>query len=231
MTRLRWLVAEWPVPISMLAAKIKGSRFTPDNRNGFVVDSVRDDLVEARYVQRLDVTETVVDPFGNERSFDRVEYRQTYFRASAQWPGLELLNPPRSAQDLLNELSELLDFSVVIYPVAVDVLAWADAFQNMTGIASVVDSLQIGSLELDTGVTAKAVIKGDKDVRAAATSVTGGRKFAMEKMQLRLQRPGLGTAVLTTAGTVKLSSDAALDFLRSALRESLATVCQPIKAG
>ena len=221
MKRYRWFQVEWPTSIRTLAKRIKMRTFEGESGHGFFIDRVRDDYLEARYVERVEYTDVVIDPFGKELTFDRVEFRQTLFRASSSAPGLELIDPPRNVQALMNRLSEAVDFEVAITPAIVDVLSWSAVLQNVGGVSSVVDSLQIGALEIEADIVAKVVIKGDRDVRAACAGLTQDRKFAMEKIQLRLSSPYRGTVVLSSAGAATLSAEDTIENLLMPLRLAL----------
>ena len=222
MKRFRWFQVKWPTSIRTLAGRIKTRTFEGESGHGFFIDRVRDDYLEARYVERIQYTDVVVDPFGRELTFERVEFRQTLFRASSAAPGLELIDPPRNVQALMNRLSETVDFEVAITPAVVDVLSWSAVLQKICGVSSVVDSLQIGALDIEPGIVAKVVIKGDKDVREACTALTQNRRFAMEKIQLRLASPHRGNLVLSSGGSAALSSEDSIEHLIQPLRESLA---------
>lgn len=221
MKRYRWLQADWPISMRALSKRLKARPFGSDVSHGFVIDRVRDDLLEGRYIERIEYTDTVTDPFGVELAFERVEFRQSSFRAAPSGPGLELRDPPRSVQSLLNRLSEASDFEVAITPQAVDVLEWSAKFQNLAELTSVVDSLQINSLELEPSVRAKIVIKGDRDVRSACTALTGPRKFSMEKIQLRFTKPSIGTIILGNTASASLCVDDPEERILRALRDSL----------
>lgn len=221
MTRYRWLKAQWPLTMKALGKRLKSKPFGPEMNHGFVIDRIREDYIDGRYIERIEYTETVVDPFGSELTFDRVEFRQTEFRAAVLGPGLELRNPPRSIQPLMNRLSEAADFEVSITTQVVDVLAWSTEFQRASCVSLIVDSLQMGSLELEPGVAAKVVIKGERDVRDACTSLAGDRKFTLEKIQLRLEAPYAGSILLTNTGSVSLAVNDPNDEILSALRTGI----------
>lgn len=225
MKRFRWFQVEWPTPIRSLANRIKLRSFDGESGHGFLIDRVRDDFLEARYVERVEYTDVVVDPFGKELTFERVEFRQTLFRASSSSPGLELIDPPRNVQALMNRLSEAVDFEVAITPATVDVLSWSTLLQDVGGVSSVLDSLQIGALEIEPGIVAKMVIKGDRDVRTACAALTQDRKFAVEKIQLRLANPHRGTVLLSSVGSAALSSGDSIEQLMQPLRIALAGAC------
>jgi hypothetical protein len=219
--RYRWLRAQWPISMRTLANRLKARPFGSDVSHGFVIDRVRDDLLEGRYVERVEYTETVTDPFGVELSFERIEFRQSSFRATVFGAGLEVRDPPRSLQPLMNRLSEATDFEVVITPHIVDVLAWAAQFQGSSGLSAVVDSLHMTALQVEKGITAKVVFKGDRDVREASTLLAGKRPFSLERIQLRLPKPYFGTVILSSAAAATLNVDDPNDVLLENLRGDL----------
>lgn len=204
-----------------LSKHLKARPFDSAATHGFVIDRVREEFLEARYVERIEYTETITDPFGIELSFDRVEFRQSSFRASPYGPGLELRNPPRSVQSLLNRLSEATDFEVAIVPHTVDVLEWGTRLHALSGLKSVVDSLQLNSVALEPGIQAKIVVKGDRDVREAYAALTSQRKHTLEKIQLRLDKPNAGTIILGRTASASLSVDDPQEQILQSLRDAL----------
>ncbi len=200
MTRHRWLKAEWPMTIRTLAKRVRQQEFSEGRVSGFILDRVRDDLLEARFVERYEYTETVSDPYGKELTFDRLEFRQIAFRATPAWPGLELLDAPRSTQSLVSRLLEASNFELAVSPIDVNVLAWADELQRALGAEAVIDSLQVAALMVADGIKAKVMLKGEKDVRAACRELVQGRKHVLEKLQMRVTVGGTRITVVLTNG-------------------------------
>lgn len=222
MTRYRWWRAEWPAPIRTLSKRMRQHSFSEREACGFILDRVREDYLEARFVERYEFKETVTDPFGKEVIFDRLEFRQTSFRASRAWPGLELVDTSRSPQSLVNRLLELTNFTLPISPVVVEVVNWADGFQHIFGGAVRIDAIQIGSLQIEDGIKAKVVIKGEKDVRAACNDVIQGRKHVLEKLQLQVARDQHRASVLlANNASAKVQGYELRDDVVLALRSSL----------
>ena len=200
MTRHRWLRAEWPINIRTLAKRLRQQEFSEGRAGGFILDRVRDDSLEARFVERYEYTETVSDPYGKELTFDRLEFRQTTFRVTPGWPGLELLDAPRSTQSLVSGLLEATNFELAVSPIDVNVLAWADELQRALGVEAVIDSLQVAALMVADGIRAKVMLKGEEDVRAACKEIVQGRKHVLEKLQLRVAVGGARVTVLLSNG-------------------------------
>jgi hypothetical protein len=135
--------------------------------------------------------------------------------------GLELQDPPRSVQSLMNKLSEVTDFEIAITGHSVNALQWAEDFQKSIGLDLIVDSLQLSSVELDGGVTAKIIAKGETDVRAACSALTRGRSFTLEKIQLRFPNSMPGSVILTNSASATLAIDDPNEEIINALRNSI----------
>lgn len=222
MSRYRWLQADWPLPVRTLAKRIRQRSFSEDGSSGFILDRVRDDFLEARYVERYEYEETVADPFGKELTFNRLEFYQTSFRAAPEWPGLELVDAPRSTQSLVSQLLEITDFALPIAPLTVDVMTWANVFQEHFGSRVVIDSIQLGALHIDRSVRAKVVLKGEEDVSSAYKELIGGRRHVLEKLQFRAVRGDLRASVLiANNAAVKIEGSDIHDEVLMALRDSL----------
>lgn len=220
MKRYRWLKAQWPVSMRVLAKRLRTKAFEGEQVDGFVLDRVRDDFLDARFVEKIEYEDTVTDPFGVESSFHRLEYRKCEFKAMLDGPGLELVDAPRGVQTMVSRLAEATDFALSISPLSVDVLAWATAIQRRLNIAGVVDSLQVGAVELSHGVQAKAVVRGVVDVLAATQALVHGKKHVIEKVQIRFPGPKRMTVLLTRSAVARFDQEPS-DELLAVVRSSL----------
>ncbi|MVV48877.1 hypothetical protein EJA72_11565 [Pseudomonas sp. PB120] len=219
--RYKWLNVEWPLSIAQLAARMKSMEFNSTQQHGFVIDKVRDDTLEARYIEKVNYTDTITDPFGNETSFDRMEYRQSAFRLTKAPPTLEFINSPRSLQAVLSRFSEITDFTVSIEELQVDVLVWAENLLKAVRGAGSLDSMQISRLELGNKVFAKVLVSGEEDIKDACDQLIGDRKYTLEKIRVRLHPPLKGTIVLSNGGSATLSFEEVSEHVASLLRGSL----------
>jgi len=221
MKSIRWYSAQLPTSIRSLAAKMKAMPFTKESYDGFVIDRVRDKTLEARYIEKYSYQEKIVDPFGGEQAFERTVYRQIEFTLCSEFPQIEIIDSPRSVRPLINKLAAMSGFSMAISPVSADVLKWASLIGKNTGVKVVVDSLQLAGLELEEGVIAKALIKGDKDVRDAVRLITKNKPYALEKIHLKMSLGNkLVPIFIAHNGTAKYPEDYDTELL-PVLRKSL----------
>lgn len=225
MIRHRWLHAQWPMTMWELSAGLKERKFSNSSQDndGFIIERVRDNFLEARHIERVQYQESIVDPFGDELSVNRITFNQCTFRASTDFPGFELINPPRTTQKLFSRLAQVTKFDLSIDSMTIDVLNWASYIQEIGEINAVVDLLQINNLEIARGVTAKAVVKGKQDIRQTIDQWMNGKNHKVEKVQLRLTSSAGGTLLLTNSGSVRIDS-VEYDHLLSKIRSSLAKI-------
>lgn len=221
--RYKWLNVEWPVRIDQLALRMKSLDFSNNQQHGFVIDKIRAELIEARYIEKISFTDTVTDPFGNETKFDRIEYRECAFRVTNAAPTLELINAPRSLQALLNRFSEITDFEVSIEQLRVDVLLWAEELLKVIHGAGSLDSMQISKLELGKKTFAKILVTGEQDIKSLSAELINGRRHIVEKVRIRLHPPLKGSIILSNAGSATVNMDDVEESTVRALRASLNT--------
>lgn len=222
MRRFKWYRAGWPAPIRDLARRLQEKTFQRDSSDGFVLDRVREDYVEGRFIERIEVQEHTTDPFGEQLQFDRVEFRQLGFRVSDARPGLEIIGSSSGSIALVNRLAEATNFRLAVTNCAVDVLKWLSVFRERSGFAGYVDIMQIGKIDLGGGAVARAIVRGKEDVSVASTALTGGRPFMIEKVQFRLAGPEKGSITFSSGGsvTVRVTDDARIiESIRASLQE------------
>ncbi len=225
MRRVRWIEASWPFPLRMLASRLKRYTFLPDSSDGFILHRTRDELIEGSYFERLSLDEVVRDPFGNETAFQRVVYRDVEFAFSPDYPHVEIRKFPRTIHSFLSRVSEAAEFHVAFVPLRVDVFSWARRIQRAHPQEFRVDLAQLSDLVLEDTVSARIVISGSDDIRAAYQRFAGSRKHVVDRVQVRLRYDSKAYAVQLSSDATMRSVDeipaALLQEMRAALPRSL----------
>lgn len=226
MNRVRWLNAQWPSSMRTIGNKLKAMPFSEDSMDGFAIERVRDDFIEGRYIEKYIYQEVNSNPYGKEEVIERIGYRSTDFTLFTQYPYIELRNGQRSIKDFVNKLLQACNFTLVVSPITVSLLDWIASFQKITGQKIVVDSLQVSGVALEAGITGKILLKGDRDVRDAIDNIVGGKKYTLEKVQVKMTSGGKSLSVhLANNGTAKIPLDHTSDllpFLQKSLPKSKA---------
>ncbi|MBA9067807.1 hypothetical protein FHR71_001542 [Methylobacterium sp. RAS18] len=204
MSRYKWYHAKWPISIKELGQQIKSASFQEGTKDGFVLDRVREEEIEARYVEKINVRESITDPFGSAIEFDRVEYRQWRFRASSLAPGLELMGSTRGSLGLAYRLADLANHRVAIKPINVNVISWLHEFLRSTEFSGIVDVMQVGQIGLGRSITARTIIKGREDVGAAVAAFLENKNYVIEKIQFALNGDRKRYLTLSNTGGANL---------------------------
>lgn len=220
MNRIRWLNAQWPSSMRTIGSNLKAMPFSEDSMDGFAIERVRDDFIEGRYIEKYIYQELNSDPFGKEEVIERIGYRSTDFTLFSQFPYIELRDGQRSIKEFVNKLLQACNFNLVVSPITASLLDWVTSFQQITGQKIVVNSLQVSGVALEDGITGKILLKGDRDVRVAIDSIVGGKKYTLEKVQVKMTLGGKSLSVhLANNGTAKIPPDHISDLL-PVLRQS-----------
>ena len=114
--------------------------------------------MDASYYERFSWTESGVDPFGREFSFERVGYKVIHFTLSRNYPELEVVDAPRGLSSLFSRIAELTDFEATIEPLRVDVLRWATALQSSYAGSFRVASMSVSDLGVEEGITGSLTV-------------------------------------------------------------------------
>ncbi len=215
MNRVRWFRASLPISLRSMAAKINSSPLELDGDMGFKVEKIRLDSVVANYYERFSWTESGVDPFGREFSFERVNYKTIRFTLSKNYPELEVVDAPRGLSSLFSRIAELTDFEATIEPLRIDVLHWAESLRASSTDLFRVASMSVSELGVEEGITGSLTLSSrNQDVKAAAGRLLSRRTYSVQKLQVVLGS-GISAASMTLAsdGSVRSSIDISPDIL------------------
>lgn len=221
MNRVKWLDAKWPFNMRKLGSRLKEMSFSDETPDGFVIERIRDDFIEGRFIEKCNLREVVIDPFGREGVQERIAYHTTNFTLFSQYPFIEVRNSQRSIKEFLGRLLEACNFALVVRPITVELLDWVDNFQKLVDHHILVDSIQVSGVKLDEGISGKILLKGEKDVRFAIIDILKDKKYSIDKLQLRINLHGRNVVIhLGSNGSIKIHSDLTIEF-SSLLRASL----------
>lgn len=223
MRRRRWVRVTWPIEMRELAKRLQSNLFSGENQSGFVIDRARESFLEARFIERIDFNEPLIDPIGRELQSGRVEFYQTRFIASTLSLGLEIVDSNKGMRSFVNRISAICDDNLSLSSLSVDVGVWGQAFEGMTEKKFFTDSIQLSDLAVATMVKAKIVFSGSVDVRSAAAEFVGGRNHRVEKLRLSTADKPRLSVLLTNNGTAATFGNGD-EVLIANIRDSLASI-------
>ncbi|WP_064694516.1 hypothetical protein [Rhizobium aegyptiacum] len=219
--RVRWYGLQTDLKTSVIAAHLKDMPYREGSPDGFVVEQLRPNFLEACLIQRLQTTHETTDPFGHQEKYEIVEYLRTHFRISPEKASLELRDPGRAGSVLVGRLVEALNHQFSIEELSIDPLAWATRFREIVGVYGAVERVQIGSVAIAESAVGQVLVKGSGDIADAAIKFVAPAEYSLEKVQLRF-RSARGSISFQRNASVVLSAsfdEQWMDALRDSLRE------------
>lgn len=170
--RFRWLTITplGRAHLARVALAMQAKPYGRDTKSGYSLSTVRAELIEGAYTERLDYVQKILDPFGAELSIARIEFRRTEFRLGTAYPQLQLRNPARQIKPLINLIGNSLDFQVAVTPISLSPLAWAKALAKVTESVQVL-TIRSTKFSLSNDAHASVVISGARDVRPLLLSL------------------------------------------------------------
>lgn len=211
MKKVRWFRLKNMPKIDSLANEMNSSKYDPEGDYGFILDIVREDFIEGRYIEKLTSTEKVADPYGSEYTQSRTIYHTCKFVINSTPPELEILNTANNIQGFLSALSKAAFFNISVAPIKVDPLLWSNLFQDESKRDYTVESVQIGALKLNESVTAKCVVKGKKNVIEACHALANGKSINYEKVKIKSNSISQHFIEFTQNGSVQTSNNTGSD--------------------
>ncbi|MCM2438473.1 hypothetical protein HGO34_01920 [Agrobacterium vitis] len=219
--RVRWYGLRTELRTNVIAAHLKKMPYRDGSPDGFVVEQLRPNFIDACLIQRLQTTHETIDPFGHQEKFELVEYLRTHFRISPDTSSLELRDPGRTGSRLISRLMEALNHRFSIEETSIDPLAWATRFREIVGVYGSIERVQIGSVAIADSAVGQLLVKGSGDIADAAIKFIAPADYSLEKVQLRF-RSTRGSISFQRNASVILSSsfdEQWMDALRDSLRE------------
>ncbi|EKJ93035.1 hypothetical protein C241_27165 [Bradyrhizobium lupini HPC(L)] len=219
--RVRWYGLHTELTTSDIAEYLKNMPYRDGSSDGFFVERLRSNFLEASLIQRLQTTHETTDPFGHQEKYEIVEYLRTYFRISPETASLELRDPGRFGSRLLSRLVEALDHRFSIEEPSIDPLVWATRFREIVGVYGSIEKVQIGSVAIADGAVGQVLVKGSGDIADAAIKFVAPAKYSLEKVQLKF-RAARGSISFQRNASVIFSTgldEQWMDALRDSLRE------------
>lgn len=220
-----WLTIDplTPKQFEKLSDNIARDQFTQATTTGFIVDAARAAWLDARFIQKRSFVETIVDPFGNELKAARISYAQTRFILSKQRPNLVVINPPRSLSAFVTRIGEHADTTAAIFSPTTASKAIIAAMARKARIAKITGILA-SDIELRGQASAKVLIQGEEDIRAAIKELIGERKHCIKEVQLEALLENGADLKVTVKENARFSiqtadEECALTYIRAVLQE------------
>lgn len=225
MNRLQWFKIS---PLDRKASKILAGKllalpYKKSTRMGFDIETVRDDFISGRFIERIEFSEVVEDPFGAKVEIKRIRFDTTEFSIYQNDGLIECYNAGKNLKGLLNEIAKLSNYDVSISKVQLSLSDFIECLKE--GPKSlIVNKIVADDIDLGDGVSAQLLAGGLSDIRGPLKKFIAKRSYVLYRVRIVVDMADeLFAFEITKAGTVSFASLASAK-IRVFLRERIASV-------
>jgi len=169
-----------------LSDAVSANRFNNKSTSGFMVDKRSRNSLESRFVEKVVLTDTFTDPFGNPYSQQRIQFNELRFLLRLQRPQLTVWNTNPAFKAFSGRLLELADFRLSISPLVWQPLDVVEKFhcefQSVLVYAAVPHPVNI-----TPAVVMRLAFEGSEDVRKHVRSFLKLRKAEFSGLKFQFE--------------------------------------------
>lgn len=174
MKKVKWLYADWPLPISDISKILLSNQYSDGRGHGFVLSSSGGAVISGKYIEKSFSKSIISDPFGNEVESIVVSYYVSKFNISESSLLIELIDPPRSLRKFISRMHSLLGLGLELSDISVDPLVWLQRIESITSDV-VVSNISSSGIRVQKDGLAKISVSGKKDIRHEFSNLVGGK--------------------------------------------------------
>ena len=152
---------------------LDGLQYSDEKGIGFSVKEIRPSYLLGTFIHKVELSETIEDPFGKEIVFERVEFRRVPFRITLSPPELEIVVPSRGISLFIGQLSVAFSMDLRIDPIQVEPFEVFDELKTEKA-SLLASSVKIDEILLSNKVTAKCTVSGTSDIRPFIDRIAKG---------------------------------------------------------
>jgi len=209
--RVKWIELTTTFSLMAIGGRLASRQYQSDIRPvGFELVEMQTDRLQARFIREIVETQTELDPFGTPivNTFRRYVWFEFFLIVTKASIILRIHNPPRSLKDFVAEFASLLDNSITLQELELDVDDFLK-FLKKAGFAKQVRvrSALFSDVPLTTNSRGKVLVVSSVDaIQDFQSKLTGG---ILDKAVIDLEKGGrrIGSVELNKKGSLRVGDD------------------------
>lgn len=189
MTRIKWLSLvnrAGATDYAKFSRLLSKHAYSDDYASGFLIDELRSDYLQARYVSKRVVKQNIETPFGDIIDQEFVSYDITQFRISKNGPGIELVNSPRSITAFLNQLALVANFQIGVNDLTVNLKEWVTNISENSGSDILMQSFECKDIQLGKNLVATLSVSGSGNIEKEIEGMLKDKRYTLKRVKLTI---------------------------------------------
>lgn len=185
MLRIKWYSAKWFESFERLSLKIKKQLFIKNSKNGFIIEKVRHNYIEGKYIEKYVVEKKIQDPLGDIIEFIETDFHIVSFCLHKDYPEIEFYNAPRNLDSFINKIQELSNFNLIIEPIEIDLYQWVTNYEINFLSKVLVDTIQISGFDRSKSINMKLLLQSNQNLKKMLIKFNSKKGYSIEKIHIK----------------------------------------------
>ncbi|MEE7143120.1 hypothetical protein Q0S31_01330 [Escherichia coli O8:H19] len=206
--KTKWFTANFPAGLNSLYQSIINTPFDSDKGWGFSINSYEEDAISSRYIEKVEVNEIIVDPYGNETQYTQLKYIQfNFWLYTTKGKNFILIieSPPRSIKNFISNIikSTHSDFNVSNLNIKIEDFIYflTPHFEKIQ-----VHKAKLKDLTFSKHTSGILELESSSDALMEIRNIFKNANFTIDKVKLNVKDvTGYESLEINTNGSISLS--------------------------
>lgn len=206
--KTKWFTANFPAGLDSLYQSIINTPFDSDKGWGFSINSYEENAISSRYIEKVEVHEIIVDPYGNETQYTQLKYIQfNFWLYTTKGKNFILIieSPPRSIKNFISNIikSTHSDFNVSNLNIKIEDFIYflTPHFEKIQ-----VHKAKLKDLTFSKHTSGILELESSSDALMEIRNIFKNANFTIDKVKLNVKDvTGYESLEINTNGSISLS--------------------------
>ena len=206
--KTKWFTANFPAGLDSLYQSIINTPFDSDKGWGFSINSYEENAISSRYIEKVEVNEIIVDPYGNETQYTQLKYIQfNFWLYTTKGKNFILIieSPPRSIKNFISNIikSTHSDFNVSNLNIKIEDFIYflTPHFEKIQ-----VHKAKLKDLTFSKHTSGILELESSSDALMEISNIFKNANFTIDKVKLNVKDvTGYESLEINTNGSISLS--------------------------
>jgi len=184
MYKVRWFTVNWNNTYSKVIDEILLNIYDESKIYGFKAYKQQQGILYGAFIKKKEIEEKIENPLTNEViSYKKIMYEQTKFNLENKKIGIELINPNRSIQEVINTFSSLSNFNISVKNLEIDLVKFINLLK-LDFNSLLISDIECKDIKIKNNTTIKIVAKNNRtDVYTDIDNFLENHEYIIEKIK------------------------------------------------
>jgi len=205
MYRVRWFAVNWNNTYSKVVNEILSNSYDENRFYGFKTYKKEKDTLSGVFIKRKEIEEKIENPLTSEIIlYKKIMYEQTKFNLENKELGIELINPSRSIQEIINTFSSLSGFNISVNSLEINLIEFISLLK-LDFKSLLISEIECKNIKIKENTVVKILAKNNRtDVYTDIDNFLDNYKYVIEKIKCSMTINNVSMSFeLTNKGSFK----------------------------